>query len=101
MKSYSILILILLFHLRVSAQHNEAHEETSEFKKHHLSILAGVAFVPAGEKLEKAAAAGLVASESVLIVAPTIGLEYEYLFNHKWWNYGPHEKSPGIFLKIH
>jgi len=79
---YIFLFLTLLVELSY-CQHGDGN--SPEFKKHHLSLLGGVAFVPAGEKLEKAAAAaGVAASETVLIVAPTLGLEYEYLFSSKW-----------------
>ena len=71
--------------LPISAQQNETHDRTSEFKRHHLSVLGGVAFIPAGEKLEMAAAAiGSSVPGSTVIVAPVIGLEYEYSFNRKW-----------------
>ncbi len=78
MSSYLFPILLFSMFTEISfGQHGQ--EKSSEFKKLHLSILGGVAFVPKGEKIERASG-----TDDALIAAPTIGLEFEYLFSPKW-----------------
>jgi len=77
--TYPFLLLILLFALAhsLSAQDHEEHgEETDHHKlyKHSIALFVGYTFIT------KSVESG----ESGVYVAPTVGLDYLYKFNHKF-----------------
>jgi len=76
-KSHHFLILLLLVLIQpLNAQDQDEHKEEShheEFYRHTLGFFVGFTFIPNSTS----------SGETETFVAPTLGLDYTYKFNHK------------------
>ena len=87
----TLFILILVsFGLMVYSQEHghEQSKEHNKFRHHSLALFTGYTLIPQAVNLESGEHKKSALSENGLdkeiIIVPTLGLDYEYMFNHKF-----------------
>ena len=78
MKSFQFSALSLIFFVTTSlfAQHETQHRTESPLKRHKVGVFVGNALIHGVHNTNT--------GKEQYVIAPTVGLDYEYWINHKW-----------------
>jgi hypothetical protein len=78
MKTFQFSALCLIFFVTTSlfAQHEAQHGTESQLKRHKLGVFLGNALIHGVHNTST--------GKEQYVIAPTVGVDYEYWINHKW-----------------